>query len=163
MALLREPGGESIPVTRAVQLSTEDEFSLVLQSESDCYCYIIYQGSDGAVIVIHAGRLSAGRMLRTGPVALIPPPGTETFYLILLNEDDPGLSGAVAAFEKDGSRRNARNVLNEVMRLRSAASPLAENPDKPVLMGGSSRSLTPPEGVEYSGATSYVKTILIRH
>jgi hypothetical protein len=153
----------SVSFSRPVAMKTGDAFSFIIQSDQDAYCYVVVQDSERNTIVLHGGRILAGKELNLGPLTLTPPAGTETFYVVMSLGEQQSLAAAIKGLGTGGRQRAGRRVMNEVFGIRRQVSALRENPEKPVFMGGAFRGAEAAEGRAFSGADTYVKTITISH
>lgn len=153
-----------VSVAAPIQMEAGDVFSLYISPRAGCYCYVVAQDSQRTAAVLHSGRLSAGEELGLGPMRLVPPSGSEFFFVIMSLTEQKELQNKIKTFQRNGSPQNGRELLNQVLALRREVSALRENPEQPVLMGGTFRGeRLSPEGLKFSGAGAYVKTITINH
>jgi hypothetical protein len=164
LALVDVNADTSVSFSQPIVMKTGETFTLFIKNEAPCYCYIIIQDSEQNVQVLQNRRLAGGEELKFGPIQIMPPAGSENFYVVMSSTEQRDLSSTISIFQKNNSsRRAARDVMNEVLRLRRSLSMLKENPEKPVDMGGAFRGTLKSEGVVVSGSGSYVKTITINH
>ncbi|MDR1238605.1 MAG: hypothetical protein LBK27_00665 [Treponema sp.] len=165
MALLNQKGGVSVSVEKPMPMETGDILNFYIKSEAGCYFYLAAQTSDNEVVIIHAGPLKTGEELQAGPVQLTNPGGTETFFFVMTMVRQRKLERAINAYtKKPGSIRAGRAVLNEIFALRRELSRLDEKPEQPVYLGGAFRTVdSAVEGMMFSGAGIYVKTLNISH
>jgi len=95
---------------------------------------------------------------------MAPPSGSESFYMIAALEEQKTLGERIAAYKANAGSMQKRALINEIFRLRGEVSQFKETPEKPVLMGGTSRGAPGKnQGVGFSGLGTYVKTISIEH
>jgi hypothetical protein len=165
IALVNQRSGAGINAERTVQMETGDIFHFLIKSEADCFVYVIAQGSDNSVFVFHDTPLKGGEELRVGPAELTPPPGTETFFVVVSAGPQRKLAQALEAYHKNPrSPRAARAVMSEVFAVRRDISVLDQNPEQPVFMGGTFRGGDAPvTGLRFSGSNAYVRSFNIGH
>jgi hypothetical protein len=156
MGILNQKRKAEIALNRPVAMETGDVFNFRLKSGADCFAYVVAQYSDGSAAAFYSGALEAGKTLDVGPVDLSGPGGTETFYIILSALEQDSLAAAIAAYRADPERAT-RSVANEIFNLRRAVSRLNEKTERQVSMGDGV------EGLEFSGAGAYVKTVIVEH
>ncbi|AEF82458.1 hypothetical protein [Leadbettera azotonutricia] len=164
LAAVDKKRSAALPVSRPVSMRNGDTVSFLISTAADCHVYIIAQDADRNVTVVYSGPLPAGQVLESDPVQIIAPAGTETFHLIVSREKDPALESRIEMFRKSGAFRDGRNVANAALDFRRSISALKEAPERPVQMGGAFRGFNQDlEGVAYSGAEKYFKSIVINH
>ena len=164
LALQNVGKDEAVSFSAPVKSVTGDKYRIIINSEADCYCYVIAETADDDVVVLHAGSLKGGAAWISPEIVLSLPNGSENFFIVACREEPPDLVRAVASYQGSTGPTQRRALMNEVFRLRSAVSQFREIPEKPVLMGGASRGESGKnEGVEFSGMDTYVKTISIEH
>ena len=165
MSLQNVKSGDSIPFSAAVKSRTGEQFRILIQPETGCFCYMIAESPGGEdVAVLLAGPLKGGEIWYSPILELSAPSGTESFFIITSREEQKALVQRIAAFKDNSGSAQKRALMNEIFRVRSETSKFKEAPEKPVLMGGAARG-TPEknQGVEFSGLETYVKTISIEH
>jgi hypothetical protein len=165
IALVNQRRPVAISVDKPVRMETGEVFHFFIKSGADCFIYVIAQGSDNSVFVFYGNSLKRGEELRVGPAELTPPPGTETFFVVVSAGAQRKLEQALEAYQKNpNSPRAARGVMNEVFALRRDISGLDQNPEQPVYMGGAFRGGDASiAGLRFSGSDIYVKTFNIGH
>jgi hypothetical protein len=156
MGIFNQKRNSEIALNRPVTMETGDVFSFRLKSEAGCFVYVVAQYSNGQAAAFYNGPLEAGETVDIGPVDLSGPEGTETFYIIVSAAEQTALGAAIAAYRADPDRA-ARSVANEIFNLRRAVSRLNEKSEKQVSMGDGI------DGLEFSGAAAYVKTVAVEH
>jgi hypothetical protein len=161
MALVNSKG-QSFSLAQPAAMQTQDIITLSVSAKAPAYVYIIVQDASRDVEVLHSGRARANEVLSMGPLRIIPPEGTETFYVVVSLTEQTELQEAVDAYNENRSSRNSRNLITAIMNIRRSVSRLKENPEKPVSMGGAFRG-GETRGTEYSGLGTYVKTVIITH
>ena len=157
--------GELVSFSAPVRSSTGEQFRLVINPDSACYCYVVNESpvSDD-VAVLYAGALKGGEYWFSPVMELEDPAGSESLFVIMSKEEQKNLYQMVAAYSSNPGSTQKRAVMNEVFRIRGDVSKFRERPEKPMLMGGVARG--DPEksqGVEFSGSATYVKTISLEH
>jgi hypothetical protein len=165
IALVNQRRNAGISADKTIQMETGDIFYFLIKSEADCFVYVIAQDSDNSVFVFYGAPLPRGEELRVGPAELTPPPGTETFFVVVSAGAHRKLARALETYQKNpDSPRAARAVMGEVFAIRRDISALDQNPEQPVYMGGTFRggdaSVT---GLRFSGSDSYVRSFNISH
>ena len=165
MGLQNMRTGELVPFSAPVQSWTGEQFRLVIETQTQAYCYVIAESAAGnEMAVLYAGRLASGEVWYSQILQLSPPRGSESLFVIVCAEEQRTLAQRITAFNANSGTAQRRALLNEIQSVRSNASRFREAPEKPVLMGGASRG--GPErsqGVEYSGSEIYIKTVSIDH
>ena len=157
--------GELISFSAPVQSSTGDQYRLVINPGTACYAYVLYESPNGDdVAVLHSGPIKAGEIWYSPIMQLSVPRGSESLFVITSKDEQSALAQRITAFNNNSGNSQKRALMNEVFKVRSDASKFKEAPEKPVLMGGASRgNPEKSQGVEFSGLTTYVKTISIQH
>jgi len=154
-----------IPFSAPVQAMTDERFHLVISPAADCYCYVVVESSgNGSVSALYSGPLKANTIWNSPELRVQPPSGSESLYVVTSREEQGTLAQGISLLNDNSTVSQKQAVINEIFRLRSEVSQFREVPEKPVLMGGTSRG--DPErsqGVEFSGLNTYVKTISINH
>ena len=147
-----------------VQLITGDSFFVLVEPQKDCYLYLIAESvQNEEIIVYYAGSCKGGVEWRSPEIRLIPPEGTENFFVVVSLAEQAALAQRISAFNSDSGIIQRRALMNEVFRIRAEVSNLVETPEKPVLMGGALRGSEEENAREFSGVGTYVKTISIEH
>ncbi|MDR1507267.1 MAG: hypothetical protein LBI67_09230 [Treponema sp.] len=152
-------------LARPIRMNDGDIFKIVILSKAPCYCYVVVQDSEKNIIILYTGTLGEDDVLTLGPIQVTPPPGLEYFYICMSAEPQPDLKNSIDAFGRNQkSSKAAQDVMDSVFGIRRSITALKENPERPVLMGGTFRGMDEKaNSVEYSGVGVYVKTITIRH
>jgi hypothetical protein len=166
MSLVNGLTEQGLSFSRPVTTQAGEIVYILIESENPCYCYLIAQDSERNLIILNNGKLQGNTILKVGPVEILPPTGTESFYVVMSALPRTNLETQIRSFSKrQKSQRTTNNVMDEIFNIRREVSSLQENPEKAVLMGGTFRGeeQKPVEGTHYSGAGAYVKTIVIRH
>jgi len=155
--------GEMVSCALPVQSKTGDHYRLMVQASSKCFLYVIYESADGEdVLVLYSGPFKES--WQSDVLVLTEPGGTESFFVIASYNEQKDLAQRVEALRSNYGITQKRALMAEVHGVRRNISQFKESPEKPVLMGGASRgSQDKNEGVEFSGLSTYVKTISIEH
>jgi hypothetical protein len=164
---------EVLPLSKAAQMKDGDRFRLLVSSEPDAYCYILDEEPDGLVCQLLGGKLKAGEetFIPSGEgedsFVLGPPDGVEKIHILVSAVRQEKLEQLLAKLPKETDQASAsRKVLDELSRVRLSLFSFTEAPSKPAVMGASTRFLAAKaesEAIEFSGASTYVKTIRITH
>ena len=165
MGLQNVRTGDLVSFSAPVQSWTGEQFRLIIDTGTDCYCYVIIESPSGDEVgVLYAGEMKKGEAWYSPVMALSPPRGSESLFVVVSREEQKTLAQRISAWRSNSGSAQRRALMNEVFQVRSDASKFKEAPEKPVLMGGASRG-TPEKsgGVGFSGLNTYVKTISIEH
>ena len=160
MALIK--GNSTLSFLQPVEMKDGESFNITIRPVQKCYAYIIVQDSEKQMMVFLDRSLAAGETWQTKPITLTLPAGTETFYVVMSLSEQKDLKRAIDNFNKENNSRTSRNLNTAVLEVRRSTSQFKENPEKPVNMGGAFRG-TESVGTEFTGAETYVKTIVINH
>ena len=164
MALQNVGKDEVVPFSAPVKSTTGEKYRLIINTETDCYCYVIAETANDDVVVLHAGPLKRGTAWFSPEIVLSLPNGSENFFVVASRDEQQDLARSAASYQGSTGPTQRRALMNEVFRLRSDVSQFKETPEKPVLIGGTARGDPGKnEGVEFSGLDTYVKTISIEH
>ena len=165
LALQNVKSNDLVPFSVPVKSSTGEKFRLVINPETACYCYVIAESPPGDDVgILYAGPLKNGELWYSPVMELTNPQGTESLFIITSKDEQRTLAQRIAAFKANPGNIQRRALMNEVFRIRSNVSQFKEAPEKPVLMGGASRGAPEKsQGVQFSGAETYVKTISSEH
>ena len=155
--------GVTLDFSRPLSLERGDTISIYIQSAVDCWLYIIAQDPNRDVAVFQSGQIKADEAFRTNPIQLLDSNGQDTIHIIVSREQEKILEARIDAFKKENAFRNGRNIINAALDLRRNILNLAEAPERPVQIGGAFRGFEDPQGLCYSGAEKYFKSILINH
>jgi len=156
---------EFISFSAPVKSFTGEQFQIVISPNAGCYSYVIYESADGDdVAVLFAGSMKKDELWYSDVLKMDPPAGAESFYIVASLEEQKALADRITALRSNSGSMQKRALMNELYRIRSEVSQFKETPEKPILMGGAARG-TPDksQGVEFSGLSTYVKTISIEH
>lgn len=164
MALQNTRNGELVNFSAPVKSWNGEKFRLIINPEADCYCYVIAESADEEIAVLQAGPLQGREAWFSSEIALSPPKGSETLFVIASRGEQSSLSRVISAFKSSPGAAPRRALMSEVYRIRSENSQFREIPGKPVLIGGVARG-TPgrDNAMEFSGMNTYVKTISLEH
>jgi len=165
MGLQNVKSGELVSFSAPVQSWTGEQFRLIISPGTDCYAYVIYEGSDGEqATVLYAGIIKSGEAWYSEILEVDANEGAESLFIVTSKNEQTALAQGIRAFASNPGTTQRRAMMNEIFRIRSEVSQYKETPEKPVLMGGAARG-TPDknQGVEFAGSPTYVKTISIEH
>ena len=165
LALQDVKTGDLVPFSTPVQSWTGEQFRILVNPNTACFAYVIYESPSGdEAAVIFSGPLKGNELWYSHVLELAPPRGSESFYVIACLEEQKALAQRISAFKANSSSMQRRALMNEVFRIRAEISQFREDPEKPMLMGGTLRG-TPEknQGLEFSGVDTYVKIINIEH
>lgn len=170
-AFLSESKGLYIPVDseRIIELSENSNFKLFLSTQSNCYCYVIYEDINGTETVLFSGSLIAASDLYlpskniSSAYNITPPSGTEKIYIIVSALPQKDLEKIL-----NKSVLDSKKILDEVLKIKKNLSSFTSEPVKPATTGGTTRSFSSDTEQErpytlFSGTDVYVKTIRIKH
>jgi len=165
MGLQNESTRAFYPFSAPVRVNTGETYFIVITPSSPCYAYVVYESSNGDdIVVIFAGQLKKDETWYSQGLQIAPPQGSETFYVVVSLEEQKALATRIAALNANSGSIQKRALMNEIYNIRSEVSQFRKPREKPILRGGAQRG--DPErsqGVEFSGLSSYVKTISIEH
>jgi hypothetical protein len=164
---------QTLPLSEAAQMKDGDRFRLLVSSEADAYCYILDEQPDGVLCQLFGDRLKAkdAIFVPSGDdedcFVLGPPDGIEKIHILVSATRQEKLEQLTARLPRDADKASAsRKTLDEVSRLRQSLASFTESPSKPAVMGAAIRFMearAESEAVEFSGSSTYVKTIRISH
>lgn len=165
LGLLHVQTGDMLEFTAPVQSSTGEKFRIVISPETACFAYVFHESlHEDGIDVIYAGPIKNDETWYSSILTLISPGGLESFYIVVSPEEQKTLAERINELVQDPEVAKNLAVKNEISRLQAEVSQVKEAPPKPALMGGAARG-TPGRnrGVEFSGLSTYVKTISIIH
>jgi len=164
LALQNVKTGELVPFSAPIKSETGGQFRLIISPESSCYAYVVAESSNtDDLAVLYAGSIKAGESWTSNVLILSPPKGSESLFVVTSMTEQAGLAKMIDAFNSSPGVTQRRALMGEVMRIRGVVSQNKEAPEKPVLMGATSRGSGSGDGVEFSGLDTYVKTISLEH
>jgi len=165
MALQNFKTGESIPFDAPIQSLTGEQFRLIVKVSAKSFLYVIAESHDGEDIeVLCSKQMKNGEIWQSEVMVLTEPHGTEFLFIIASLTEQKNLTQRVNALEKNYNNINKRALITEMNSIRSNISRFRESPEKPLIIGGSSRgNREKNQGVEFSGLGTYFKTISIEH
>ena len=159
LALVKD--NEGIPFDKTVSLNNGETFSIQLFTDKDCYAYVIVEQASGSLAPLMSKRMKAGDSPSSVRCTLSPPQGQEKFYVITSAEEQTSLQRAIETYNKDRSSRNSARLKSALFDVKD---PKGDNPGKPATFAGSVRGENETvQGTEFSGSTTYTKTIVISH
>jgi hypothetical protein len=166
LALQNERTGGYLPFAAPVRFAGGERFRLILNTEADCYLYVLAEVSAARdLAVLHSGPLKRGITWFSPVMAMSSMGGRESLYVVTSREEQATLAERINNFSGNGNTLHRRLLMNEVFRLRNEASQFKANPERPVLIKGSSTRdmYGSNEGMEFFGMATYVKTISFEH
>jgi hypothetical protein len=166
LVLQNEKTGDTLPVSIPVKSANGERFRLIINTEADCYVYVIAEISASRdVLVLHANPLKRDTPWFSPVMVLSPQSGRESLYVITSRNEQAALAQRINDFTVTNSTVHRRALINEVFRIRNEVSQFKENSEKPMLIKGASiRDIYGKnEGLEFFGMATYVKTISIEH
>ena len=152
--------GQELCFSQPVTMTNQEKFNIKINTQQDCYAYILMENSQKQLFILNSRYMRANTNYDTGELRLLPPGGTETFFVVMSSVEQKALQEAINAYNKNKSESVAGNLNNAIRDVRREASRFRENPAIPPSIGGTIRGK---EGIEYSGTPVYVKTIVINH
>lgn len=158
---LQDKKGEFISFSKPIKSKKGDRFSLLINPDAACFCYVIMELPDeNDLVVLFSGHLQKDEQWRSTELEPVTP-GDSDFYVIVSQEEQKTLAKRISAFSAKSGNAQRRALMNEVFSIRSAVSQFKETPEKPILTGGAVRNVDNRE--EFSGFDTYVKTITIEY
>jgi len=165
LGLQYDKTGELVSFTAPVKSSTGERFIIVINPTVNCHCYIVVESMNGNDAgILYSGPLKGGEIWHSIKIELMPPQGTESFFIVLSRTEQKNLVQRIQEFNNNSGSMQKRALMNEIFSIRNEVSRFKEAPEKPMLIGGVDRGN--PEksrGLEFSGLETYVKTISIEH
>jgi hypothetical protein len=172
-----EKGAESPSAIHAdTQLAAGDRLKFLVEPLTPCSVYLVLQDASEDVHVLY--KKSAQASETGGKRTYIPPDkqwfevdeksGMETFFLIASAEPLGDLEKLLDAHDKASDRKaSADKIVAEIRRLHKAHRDFARPIEKPMMIGGQTRSASPSSidrlAMEVSAERFYAKTITIEH
>jgi len=161
-------------LSHIINLPSGTEYSLLIESESSSECYVILEKTDKTSIILFDGHLEAGNQMYLPDenfgddvFTVDSSTGIEKIYVIVSKFQQTDLEKLL---NKKSSKTIDKNlsdkILDEISFLKQNVSSYTEQPVKPAVTGGTTRSLQIKRIVpytEFDGADVYVKTIRISH
>lgn len=145
-----------MPVTSDSVLYSGDKFKLMFEARETLFVYIIFAGSEGEIVLLHPTTLKSEiRPSAINRRVFIPnerdwftldqKTGTETLYLLAssspLAELESQLERYDSASRKD-SKEIVQTIVNLIEKQEMLSQPLTAAAEKPLLIGGTIRSLS---------------------
>ena len=171
LGLKKMKTGEYVSFSAPVHTKSGEEFRIEIAPKADCFCYIvaeIIEENNEEVEVIFAGPMKKVSdplkdFWQSSPLVPTGSRGSISFYVVMSLQEQKVLAERISAYNANTGVIQRRALMNEVVSLRSQVSQYKETPEKPILMGGAARTASENPGVEFSGLSTYVKTISIEH
>jgi hypothetical protein len=170
-------------VKKDTQLPTGSRLKFFLEPLSPCSVYLLLLDSQNEMQVLYheKAKVAAATAQGSSPT-YVPPgsqwfeleegPGRETFFLLASAEPLPALEtmiGKLASADAAMKKTLATQISDEIRRLQKAHRNFSRPVEKPVMIGGQTRSAGAPAAsidrlaVEISAERFYDKTITIEH
>lgn len=142
---------------RPVKFNNGESFQIYISVDAMLESYIVYQDNNGEATVLHNMRIYPRQPIflpsKTAMYQVNFDSGTENIYIVLSQEKIESLEINIGK----------NSIVDEILKLKSAVSTLAENPEKPAPMGGVFRRDESFETETLSVNGILVKSIKIRH
>jgi hypothetical protein len=137
-------------------LYSGDKFKMMFQAEQQCYIYIIFAGTDGEILMLHPQELeSPNKPAEPSKRVYIPAArdwfmldqksGTETLYLLVSSSPLADLESQLKRYDS-ASLEEKEEIAQAIAKLiethEMLSQPLTAAAEKPLLIGGTIRSLT---------------------
>jgi len=151
---------ETVDAKTVIPINYDESFHLEIFSERDCYTYIIVEMASGKILPVLSRHVRAGFVQKTGSIRFKPPAGEEKFYIITSLEEQTNLQRAIDDFERNNSERNAERLRTRLYNIRD---PNEEDPGRPREHSSSIRGSDIQSAREFSGQSTYVRSITIIH
>jgi len=152
LALVKD--NQRLPFDKTVSMRNGETFSIDLFTEKDCYVYLIVEQASGALSPLLFSQLKAGA-IKSVKCTLNPPAGQEKFYIVTSSREQKDLLGAIEAYNRNKSDRNAEILKDALFEVRdSVPDSFAES------ARGKENEI---QGTVFYGAAAYSKTIIISH
>ncbi|OQY38980.1 MAG: hypothetical protein B6229_04650 [Spirochaetaceae bacterium 4572_7] len=151
---------EVIPIKKNIALSDGDKFQLYIKAYDNVYCYIIYEDVQKKIIPFYHAKLEINtEYYFPGSFSYFqvePPNGKEKFYIVISKDK-------ISSIENSLSNNDNDKLIDDILRFKQEKNSFTDAPEKPAPMGGVSRGVESSKAVNYSGDSSYVKTIRFNH
>jgi hypothetical protein len=160
-----DSAGRFLDFTRALNLESGDSITVAIKSEKDCYCYFIQRGEDSGITVLFDGPLPAQRERFFFPVSSFR---LDAFYVIMTLSRQEDLERLIAGYRQDpASPLKANALYDAALALQTRANSTARPAAEFTSIGGAttrgSKGGASFQGVRYSGAGAYARTIIVRY
>jgi len=159
---------ESTGFKTPVKMNNDDSCQLVIEPQSSCSCVVLFENTLGKIQLLKNSSLAAKKAVivpgRGTDIEIEAPSGTEKIYVLVSAAPAEKIQKKIAGVKDGECVADAKGLKDELLSLKSSLSSLAELPEKPTTMGGTVRGTSPKDtAVEYDGASTYLKTITIKH
>ena len=158
-------GMQGVPLDKngSANMNTGDIISIQVNSEKDCYVYIVLENANGRIMPLPTLQVKAGsRREEITKGTLNPPSGQgnsqqEKFHVVTSLREITDLQEAIDQFNREGTEINARFLRNLLKDLSDDDNDFGQ----PLpAMGGIRGNI---QETEFSGDTVYVRTITINY
>jgi hypothetical protein len=159
-----DSAGQFLDFTRTLNAGRGVPVVFAVKSEKDCYCYFFQRG-DANITVLFEGPLPAQREMFFHPASS---PRLDTFYVIMALSGQEDLERLITEYRRDPASPLRANALYDAVlalqtRVNSTARPAAEFTSIGGATTRGSKGETGFQGVRYSGAGVYARTIIVRY
>jgi hypothetical protein len=173
---------ELVNIDRDITLKKDDQIKMLIQLKSDCYVYIIHQGSKGELSLLYPeipGQFNIGVKVYIPQAdywfTLDDEKGKELFYLLASKEALTSLEDLFEKYKSVDVKDNkdiSAQILAEIKRIkRKNRKPLQASAEKPASIGGSFRGVEKQKtdhllirhSIKISTTDFYSKTFTIVH
>ena len=160
---MREP----LPESQSITVENGQDFRLSITPASDCFCYVLYQGSDRKFSVLNS-QAAKGDDEINFPLPAEKLTGKATLFVIMSLTKQTSLESYIAQYKKNSnSRRPANKLHEEIAKLQEEVSDIGRTIIDIIPSGGTTRSHTemkeedPLYTTMFSGNKIYVRAITI--
>ncbi|GBU28316.1 hypothetical protein R84B8_01874 [Treponema sp. R8-4-B8] len=153
---------QGVPFDKPVNMNNGEQFSIQLYSDRDFYAYIVVEQADGSMMTLMNSKIYADEIGSTKTLSFAANThGQEKIYVVASVSEQKSLQRAIDAYNNDGGYRNT------IMLQTALSENKGNRPGKKTNFGGSVRGdlpgQEPIQGTEFSGSSTYNKTIIISH
>jgi hypothetical protein len=156
---------QTVPdLTKPVQMKDGEKFQLFIHIVNpEARVYILYHGADDSIEVLSYELLPANTAyMLPSPYqtyTMTPPAGVEKIYVIVSKERQLNLENLLSK-----KKRDTKAILEELKAIQQKVLQIAEEPQKPVPIGGTVRGGAELlQATQYTGQETYVRIIRIEH
>ena len=152
--------GQGMPFEKSVAIKDGEVFSVEINSEKNCYVYLVIEQASGSMTALLSQPLRSGDPVKIS-LKLSPPSGQEKFHVVTSLREQKNLQTAIDNFKKEKTSQTTQALKTRLFAISSGGE------NRPGIVGvsfaGSVRGGETTLGTEYSGADVYSKTIVINH
>jgi len=176
LSFVLEDGTEvdTTDLSHILKLPNGTEYSLLIESEEDAECYVVFEQSDKKDLVLYKGSVTAGSQIYLPEESfgsevfkINSNSGVEKNHIVVSKNSQTNLEKLLKNSDSNIiNKKYADKVIDEISLLKQNASSYTEQPVKPAVTGGTTRQFSAKKirpYTEYNGADLYVKTIRISH